>query len=125
MPEPHAEVRVRAAASVVVKALIASTAFAFPVLELDAAEQVQRGALGGGSWVTEHVLRPATPALLVPARCLRQDMREVEGLWPGQVQSRLEGAQELVLKEGMVGAGPLVRGNGNEQGRIAELFLQI
>ena len=52
-------------------------------------------------------------------------MCQVEGLWPGQMQSRLEGAQELVLKKGVVWAGPLVRGNGNEQGRVAKLFLQI
>ena len=45
MPEPHEEVHVRAAASVVVQALIASTAFAFAVLELNAAEQIQHRAL--------------------------------------------------------------------------------
>ena len=38
VPEPYEEVHVRAAAPVVVQALVAGTALAFAVLELDAAE---------------------------------------------------------------------------------------
>ena len=49
MPEPYEEVHVRAAAPMVVQALVARTALALAVLEFDAAEEVQHGALGGGT----------------------------------------------------------------------------
>ena len=130
MPEPHQEVDMGAAAAVVVETLVARPALPFAVLELDATEQIQHRAMAGGCLIAQHVARPASSALLVPAGdeaqgCLCEDVGEVKRLRSGQMQARLEGAQQLVLEEGVVGAGPFVRGNGHEKCRIAELLLQI